>query len=100
MQKLKVLAKGIRDELEGAESYAKKALEYKPTDQSMGNMYRQMAEQELSHADMMHNQAIRLIREQESNGITAPPAMQAVWDWEHENMIEHEAEIKTMLSMY
>ena len=45
---------------------------------------------------MLHAQAERLIKAYMDKGETPPPAMQAVWDWEHEKMIDTRARIKMM----
>ena len=48
---------------------------------------------------MLHAQAERLIREYQDSGEETPPAMQAVYDWEHEKMMDNMARIKTMQDM-
>ena len=97
MKKIKTLAKKIRGELEDAKSYALLALEEKDADRSLSDTYRQLAEQELEHANKLHAQAVRLINEQKAKGVNAPVAMQAVWDWEHEHMIEETTRIRLLL---
>lgn len=98
MRKIKMLVKDMREELCDAEKYAKRSAEFKDDDRELSSMYRQLAEQELAHADQQHSHAVALIREYKQSGKETPAAMQAVWDWEHEQMIEHEAEIRAMLS--
>lgn len=70
---------------------------HKETDKHLADMYAELARQELDHAGMEHEQAVRLIKEY---GKEPPAAMQAIWDWEHEQMIEEESEIRVMLEMY
>lgn len=100
MKKIKCLVEDIGEELESAEHYAKLALQYKQDDKVLAESYAKMAEAELGHVDALHAQAARLIKEQKAAGTQAPASMQAVWDWEHEKMVDHVARIKTMLSMY
>lgn len=100
MKQIKELAEHIRDELDGSETYAKLATLYKESDRSLAETYATMANQELSHVDALHAQAVRLIRAQQSAGREAPPSMQAVWDWEHERMTDHVAKIKMLLEQY
>ena len=63
------------------------------------NTYAEMARQELGHVDSLHNMAVRMIEKEKALDQQVPPAMQAVWDWEHEQMIDRVARIKSLLSM-
>ena len=99
MKEIKHLAKNIRAELEDAEKYAKAALSYKTGDRELAQTYADLARAELGHSDLLHNQAVRLIRMKKAEGVEPPVAMQAVWDWEHEKMVEDTARIKHMLEM-
>lgn len=100
MKEIKMLVEDIREELEGAEHYAKLAAQYKTDDKSLADNYATLASQELNHVDMLHVQAARLINAQRSAGVSAPASMQAVWDWEHELMIDKTAKIRALLEMY
>lgn len=97
MKTIKHLVKDISEELEGAEHYAKMATQYKYNDKALADVYAKLAGIELEHVDVLHSQAVRLIK---ASTEPAPASMQAVWDWEHEKMVDTEARIKTMLSMY
>lgn len=98
MKEIKMLAGHIREEMYDAETYAKLALRYKDDDRSLSQTFEKLAEQELDHADMLHAQASRLIKERKENGETPPVAMSAVWSWEHENMMDCVARVKVLLS--
>lgn len=100
MKIIKTLVEDIRDEMKSAEHYAKLALQYKQDDKVLAESYAKMAEAELGHVDALHVQAARLIKEQKAAGIQPPVSMQAVWDWEHEKMVDHVARIKMMLNMF
>ncbi len=99
MKDIKYIVQQIREELEGAENYAKAAAKIKDTRSSDASTYAEMARQELGHVDGLHKMAMRLIENAKSEGAATPPAMQAVWDWEHEQMIDRVARIKSLLSM-
>lgn len=99
MKKIKMLVKDIKEELHDAEKYAKCYALNKDTDRDLANTFRALAEDELGHADKLHDQAVRIIREYRSSGAEPPAAMQAVWDYEHENMIEEKAEIQAIIAM-
>lgn len=99
MKEIKHIVENIREELEGAEHYAKTAAKLKDLNSSDAAAYADMARQELGHVDNLHKMAVRAIEKQKAAGVAAPPAMQAVWDWEHEMMMDKVAHIKTLLSM-
>ena len=99
MKEIKYIAERIREELEDAEGYAKHALKYRDTDREMSQALMELSRQELAHSETLHHQAVRLIKKQHESGVIAPAAMQAVWDWEHEHMIEKTAHIKNLLDM-
>lgn len=100
MKTIAEIVEDIREELDSAERYAKKAAKHKGIDDRLSSMYATMASQELSHVDTLHAQAVRLIQDQQATGKKAPEGMQAVWDWEHEHMMDHVARIKILLDMY
>lgn len=97
MKQIKEIVESIREELESAEDYAKKATRYKLDDKTLADTYYEMSMQELGHVDRLHAQAVRLIKSQTE---PAPAAMQAVWDWEHDKMIDTTARVKTLLTSY
>ena len=100
MKEIKMLAENIREELEDAEKYAWTALKYKDKDRDLAQTVAGLAKQEITHSELLHEQAVRLIKEQHEKGVMPPAAMQAVWDWEHERMIEKTAHVKHLLEMF
>lgn len=92
--------KEIKEELNGAEHYAKRATQYKEEDQALSRDYADMASQELTHVDKLHNQAVRIIQAYRAEHGAPPEAMLAVWNWEHEAMMDHTAKVKALLSVY
>lgn len=94
MKEIKYLVEEIKEELEGAEEYAKHALQYKWDDRTLSETLVAIATQELSHVDALHTQAVRLIK---ASTDKPPAAMQAVWDWEHERMMDKTAKVKALL---
>lgn len=97
MKTIAEIVEDIREELDSAERYAKKAAKHKGIDDRLSSMYATMASQELSHVDTLHTQAVRLIQDQKDSGKEIPDGMQPVWDWEHERMMDHVAKIKILL---
>lgn len=99
MKEIKIIAEQIRDELDVAEDYAKAAAKLKDVNSTDAANYADMARQEMAHAETLHKMASRLISKQVDAGVEVPAAMQAVWDWEHERMIDRAGKIRAMLSM-
>ena len=62
-----------------------------------GDVYERVARQELDHCEMFHAQAVRLIRE---HGEAPNEAMRAVWEYEHDKIMERDAEIRVKLGLY
>ena len=100
MKEIKCLVENIKDELEGAEHYAKLALQHKDTDRQLADIYAKLAGVESEHVTILHDQVVRLIKEYKAEGKDVPPAMQAVYDWEHEKMIDNLTRVKSIMSMY
>ena len=100
MKAIKCIVEDIHEELQGAEHYAKLATQYKDTDRQLADTYSKLAGVELDHVNALHDQAVRLIREYRAGGGMPPAAMQAVWDWEHEKMVDTVSRIRSMLDMY
>lgn len=99
MKELKKIARQLRDELEVAEEYAQCAATLKETRPSDASSYAEMAKDELDHAETLHKMAVKAIEKQRVAGEEAQPAMQAVWDWEHEQMIDRIGKVKALLAM-
>lgn len=99
MTRIKKLADEIMDELDSAKEYAEDYLTYKSKGESMwANRYREMATDELKHADYIHERAITEINELK-NVYTPPQEMLEKWDADHRKYIEKAAWISQMLAM-
>lgn len=97
MTEIKELVANICEEIEDGGKYAELAHKYKDFDRPLSDTYITLANQELGHADMLHGQAIRLIREYTGD---EPEAMRAIWNYEHERFIERKAKVKTLIDMF
>ena len=56
-----------------------------------------VARQELDHCEMFHAQAVRLIRDYAKE---PPESMRAIWEYEHDKIMERDAEIRVKLGLY
>ena len=100
MNQIKTIVKDIKEEVSGATHYAKLAAQYKDTDKALADAYYSMANQELAHADLLHAQAVRMIKAHQATGKEVPVAVQAVWDWERENQVDDVARARSLLDAY
>lgn len=100
MKELKEVMRDIADKLEDAECYAKEAVKHKGEYPELASVYAKIAQEDMSHADALHKQAVAMIAEREKAGKAAPEAMRAVWDYEHERQIEDAANVRRLLDMY
>ena len=55
--------------------------------------------QELEHAEKLHKMVVRIIEKYRQTGAPASAAMLAVWDWEHEKMVDRTVKIRNLLNM-
>lgn len=97
MKVIKELSEMIREELEDSEQYAKCAIHYKEEDNRLAEMFLTLSKQELDHANMEHDNAVRIIRD---NKTEPPESMKIVWEWEHNLLIDKTARIKYMHDIF
>ena len=96
---IKKLADEIADELDSAKEYAEDYLTFKAKENSTwANRYKEMANDELKHADYIHDRAVAEIEELRK-GYTPPQDMLDKWDSDHRKFIEKTAWVKQMLAM-
>lgn len=100
MKVIKEIVGSIKKEIKAAEFYAKMAIQWKSDDRALADTFEKMSRQELEHINMLHAHAVRIINAYKQQGKTVPPAMQAVWDYEHENQIEWVTRVNLLLTQY
>ena len=64
-----------------------------------GLTYAEMSNQELGHADRLHDMAVNEIKLAEQQGREAPDGMRKVWDWEHGRIVDKTAAVRNLLMM-
>lgn len=99
MRIIKELSKRIKEELHDAQWYAKAALEHKDDQSDVADAYHHLAKEEISHASLLHEKVVALIRKA-STEREPPPVMRELWAWQHEEIVEEEVEVKRLLEMY
>jgi hypothetical protein len=99
MKSIKKYVDHIEDEIEGAKEYAEKYVECKAKgNMTNANKYKEMANDELKHANYIHGFAVEEIEELKKV-YTPPVDMQEKWDKAHKEYVEKVAWIKQMLAM-
>ena len=99
MRYIQKLVEHLDEEIEGAKEYAEKSLHLRSKgDTALASKYKSMAEDELRHATIIHEEAAAEV-ERLSKVYTPPVDMMEKWKYEHEKAIEKVAWIKQMLAM-
>lgn len=99
MRHIKKYVEHIEEEIEGAKNYAEKYVEYKAKgDMQTAAKYKAMAEDELHHASIIHELAVKEINEL-SKVITPPVEMMDKWEHEHKEYVANAAWVRQMLAM-
>ena len=98
MHEIKHLAEGIREELDDAEKYAREAVKHAGEDPEDASTYADLSRQELGHANRSTKWPFAISKRRRTP-VSIPRSHAAVWDWEHERMLDRTAHVKTLLSM-
>lgn len=100
MKVIKELVEMIEDKACSAEHYAKLATQYKDEDKALADTFAKLAETELQHVDLLHAQAVRIIKAWQAKGNETPVAMEAIWTYEHNKATDKVARVKVLINMY
>lgn len=100
MKEIKEVATDIREMLEEAECYAREANKHKTQYPELARVYNQISMSRVSEINSLHDQVTNLIDRTKRDGQEVPASMLAIWDWEHDLMIEKMADIKRLQDMY
>lgn len=100
MRIIEQLSDKIAKEIDCAEEYAKCALMYKDERPLLAEVYYRIANEKISHMNLLHDQVISIIDEYRKEKGDPPEAMQLLYDILHRKHIDHVAAVKGMLSLY
>lgn len=96
MKEIKIIVDKINEEFDDAESYVCLAEKYMVDNEELSSLYIKLASQELGHADMLHSQAVKLIKAK-SSSIEIPPYMKEMWEDIHKEFIDNYAALKVKI---
>ena len=97
---IKKLSKMIEEELNDSEKYARCALNHKDDRPMLAETFYSLSLEELKHMQQLHNQVVKIIEEVNRSGVDIPEGMQEIYDYLHEQHMEHEKEVRMLQTMY
>ena len=100
MKILKELIEKMHDTMEEVEWYGEKALHLRSTHKELADSYIKVAEMHVDIYKHLHQRVVALIEEEKKKGAPVPVAMTAIWDYEHEKLVEEFAEAKVLIEEY
>lgn len=100
MKILKDLIKKADDTIDEVWYYAEKAHHLRAEHKALADVYVKISEMHIEIYGMLHSRMVAIINEKKDKGIEVPPAMQAIWDYEHEKLIKEFAEAKYLVDEY
>lgn len=98
MKYISALTDKIADEINGAKEYAESYLYEKAAGSNRANTYKNMAQDELNHANNLHGIAVEEIEKLQAK-YTPPVEMQEQWQKSHREYVEAAAWVKQMIAM-
>lgn len=97
---IKELSEKIYEELNDAKFYAEIAVKYKDSDKQLGDTYIQISKEEMAHMNRLHDQVTRVIYEYRNSKGEPPKEMMALYEYEHNKIIEYAAQVQYIIGMY
>jgi len=100
MKIIKCISDYIDEELHDADKYINMAMKVKAEHPELAELFYQLSLEEMTHMNRLHNEAEKIITAYRRQNGEPPVAMQAVYDYVHEKMIEHAKEVKIAQGMF
>lgn len=100
MKVIKYLYERIEEEIKDAEGYAVQAMKCKDNYPELSRVLFTLSGQELEHSQMLHTEAVDLIKKYRDTEGEPPAAMMAVYDFLHEREINMYNNVKALQERY
>lgn len=100
MKLIRELSDMIDEELDGACTYAKQALELRETRPELADVMYGISQDEMRHMALLHGEAERVIREYRQTSGEPPAEMMAVYEFLHKKQTEKAGKVKGYQAMY
>lgn len=101
MRIIEQLSDHIKDEIEDAQEYIRRALDLKEDHKDVADLYCKLSEEELKHMEMLHEEVVKVIEDwRKKSGQEPPPEMQARYDILHKIHIGDVNKARLMIQLY
>ena len=100
MKIIQKLSEMIDEEIDDANRYAECALKNKADYPKAAEVFHRLSEEEIGHANMLHDVAAAMISDYRKANGDPPAEMLAVYNYLHEKQIRKAAEVKALQGMY
>ncbi len=100
MKEIKMLMEHVEDELKDAHTYASLAVEYKPADPEIADLFYRLSGEEMNHMNALHKAVVAHIEDYRKKKGEPPEAMMAVYEYLHKRDIEKAEEVGVLQAMY
>ena len=100
MKLIEKLSDQIEDELCDAEKYIDCAIKLKEEKPNLANTYARISNEEIGHANLLHDQVVALINAYRSEHGDPPEKMQGLYDYLHRKHIEKANAIRVKQALY
>ena len=100
MKIIKKLSEMITEEIHDADKYIRCALMHKEDMPALAEIFFKLSTEEMEHMKMLHEQVTRIISDYRKEKGETPPEMLAVYNYLHEQQIDHAAEVKAKQTLF
>ena len=100
MKIIEILSEKIDEEINDAKSYIEMSIKYKEEYPELSRTLANISAQEMEHMNLLHNEAVILIKKYRETKGEPPADMLAVYNYLHKKQIEKSAQVRMMQNAY